>query len=1016
LCTACLLQAGGETLTGVGDGIAPDIALDIDAEAPTVLAPAGRTPAGVQAPDGPRLEPGQTFGPYRLGRLLGRGGMGEVYEAEDVDTGRRLALKILRARLRDADDRARFIYEGRLAASISHPHSVYIYGSEEIDGMPVITMELLPGGTLKDLVAARGPLTPSEAAAAVLDLIGGLDAANAAGILHRDIKPSNCFVDADGQVKVGDFGLSISTLARDAQVATVAGFQGTPQFAAPEQLLGRPLDARADIYAVGATLFYLLTGRPPFEAADLRDLVAQVTTAPPPSPRAQDPRVPARLAAVVMQCLAKAPQDRPATYAALAELLWPFSTTTAEPARPGLRLVAGIIDALVIALPFSVVSATTLRSAESGFRVTTDPPMTLATIVTGFLYYLALEGHWGASIGKRLTGLRVTGVMGAATWRQVAIRSAVFCSVGLPALLAVAVVGSADLVAYLTDHRMVAAAFSVSTPVLTALLFTTVRRSNGWAGVHGLLSGTRVVAGAAVTVRERLATSRGDGMRPAPIEAVRCGPFDIVGDLGETPGGRLLAGFDPVLRRPAWIRAVPAGTPPIGLSRRDLGRAGRLRWLAGRRNATENWDAFEAPDGAPIARVTETPHPWRVVKTWLVDLAGELSASALDGTLPELGANRVWIRADGRGLLLDFPAPGPASRPTPGGADVRRRDAEDIAPLPPVALLADVAARGLSGGEPGAPATSRVTGVPVSVAALLEYWQTHPLAPIADARQALIVAAAGPDEVQRWRRAVPIALATIPMLLVLAALVAALPTFRQMVTSARYEMYMLLTVVEDHETGAPNAKPAEYVDAVRTFLAGRYRRELTDQTSWTNVTVPARFRGLGPVASRVASSRPSVTQADVESAALLLDADLKTMAQSYESQLMPMIRRGSGIMAASLVAISGLFTFGCMIVSSLLSPGGVLTRFLGLAVVDARGVEISRGRAVARVLLAWSPLIVWLATLGTSPVRTMMASPGSPLVPALVVLAVMAAGATWTLTHPTRGPHDWLMRSRVAPR
>ena len=124
--------------------------------------------------------------------------MGEVYEAEHVDSGRRIALKVLRSRLQNADERARFLREGQLAASVSHPHTVYIFGSEEIAGMPVISMELLPGGTLKDRVAADGPLPPAEAVAAVLDIIGGLDAAQAAGILHRDIKPSNCFVDSDG--------------------------------------------------------------------------------------------------------------------------------------------------------------------------------------------------------------------------------------------------------------------------------------------------------------------------------------------------------------------------------------------------------------------------------------------------------------------------------------------------------------------------------------------------------------------------------------------------------------------------------------------------------------------------------------------------------------------------------------------------------------------------------------------------------------------------------------------------
>src|SRR5262249_43789590 len=148
------------------------------------------------------LIPGQVWGSYRIGRLLGRGGMGEVYEAEHAKTGRRLALKILRSRLQNADERARVLREGQLAASISHPHTVYIFGSEEISGTPVISMELTPGGTLKDRVAASGPLAPAEAAAAVLDIIGGLDAAQSAGILHRDIKPSNCFVDERGAVKV----------------------------------------------------------------------------------------------------------------------------------------------------------------------------------------------------------------------------------------------------------------------------------------------------------------------------------------------------------------------------------------------------------------------------------------------------------------------------------------------------------------------------------------------------------------------------------------------------------------------------------------------------------------------------------------------------------------------------------------------------------------------------------------------------------------------------------------------
>ena len=162
--------------------------------------------------DASRLAPGQRVGQYRIERLLGRGGMGEVYEAEHLEHGRRIALKVLSPGLSEAIDRAQFLREGQLAAAVNHPHLVYIYGSEDIAGMPAIAMELLPGGTLKERVEKEGPLAPIEAVDAMLQVVSGLEAAHDAGVLHRDIKPSNCFVDADGTVKVGDFGLAIPAL------------------------------------------------------------------------------------------------------------------------------------------------------------------------------------------------------------------------------------------------------------------------------------------------------------------------------------------------------------------------------------------------------------------------------------------------------------------------------------------------------------------------------------------------------------------------------------------------------------------------------------------------------------------------------------------------------------------------------------------------------------------------------------------------------------------------------------
>jgi serine/threonine protein kinase len=318
----------------------------LSADHATVLS-AGADPAAPARR--PALDPGAIFGSYRIERLLGRGGMGEVYQAEHLEHGRHVALKVLNQRLSGAGDRARFLVEGRLAASISHTNCVYVFGSEEIDGTPAITMELLPGGTLKDLVERDGPMDPGKAVDAVLQLVAGLEAAHAAGILHRDIKPSNCFVDADGAVKVGDFGLSISTERRGPD-PTARVFQGTPQYAAPEQIAGEALDVRADLYAVGATLYYLLTGAPPFDDRDLPTLIQKVRTEPPRSPRDLQPAVPPGLARIVLQLLAKRPDDRVPSYAALARQLHPYESAAPAAAGLGLRFSAGLIDHVLLTL------------------------------------------------------------------------------------------------------------------------------------------------------------------------------------------------------------------------------------------------------------------------------------------------------------------------------------------------------------------------------------------------------------------------------------------------------------------------------------------------------------------------------------------------------------------------------------------------------------------------------------------------------------------------------------------
>ena len=362
-------------------------------------------------PSHQELAPGEQFGRYQIIRLLGKGGMGAVYEAMELETGRRVALKVLSQKLESPEHRQRFLREGRLAASVNHPNTLYVYGAEEIDGTPVMAMELAPGGTLEERVQRDGPLPVSEAVDLVLDVISGLEAAQAAGVLHRDVKPSNCFLDADGTVKSGDFGLSISTTARDQTRVTQSDvFLGTPAFSSPEQLRGDQLDVRSDIYSVGVMLYYLLTGKLPFAGKQMVQLLATVLERPPPSPRQARPEIPRGLADVVLRCLAKQAAHRFASYEELRQALWPYRSAAPNPGTVGFRILASRIDYIVLllisaALPLLWVrDLATWQSHVDALSAAGTPGATVeVTLLSGcgeLLYFAVLEGIWGASAGR----------------------------------------------------------------------------------------------------------------------------------------------------------------------------------------------------------------------------------------------------------------------------------------------------------------------------------------------------------------------------------------------------------------------------------------------------------------------------------------------------------------------------------------------------------------------------------------------------------------------------------------
>ena len=276
----------------------------------------------VQAEPG-MLPAGATFaGRYEIKGVLGMGGMGVVYRAWDKELGELVAIKTLRMDAAQSEPAAleRFKQEIRLARKITHRNVVRTHDLGEVDGLYFITMEFVEGQSLKHLIQSRGPLPVAVVLTIGKQLCRALEVAHEQGVIHRDIKPQNLIVEPSGTLKVMDFG--IARLAKRSEGMTQAGMAvGTPEYMAPEQLLGADVDFRADVYATGAVLFESVTGRPPFVADSPITLVAKQLEESPPSPRSLNAEVPEALAALILRALNKDAADRPQSAALLFEEL-----------------------------------------------------------------------------------------------------------------------------------------------------------------------------------------------------------------------------------------------------------------------------------------------------------------------------------------------------------------------------------------------------------------------------------------------------------------------------------------------------------------------------------------------------------------------------------------------------------------------------------------------------------------------------------------------------------------------
>lgn len=297
---------------------------------------------------------GRALGPhYRVVRLIGRGGFAEVYEVVDTDLQRRLAVKVLRSDLPwSAATMSRFKQEARAIARLNHPNTVRIHFVGEGEGLAYYAMPYLEGRTVADLLKADGPLPVERALQVVEPVLEALQHAHDHGLVHRDVKPDNILIESgSGRPLLVDFGI-VKYLDGPAHLTEAGFIIGTPLYMSPEQALGsRSVDARSDLYGVGAVLFQLLTGAPPFEGTDSQEIVGRHISEPVPRASLSRDGVPPWIAGIVLRSMAKHPDDRFPSALAMLEAIRTAKAEAHAPAIDPVTLLSRADETPTAAMP-----------------------------------------------------------------------------------------------------------------------------------------------------------------------------------------------------------------------------------------------------------------------------------------------------------------------------------------------------------------------------------------------------------------------------------------------------------------------------------------------------------------------------------------------------------------------------------------------------------------------------------------------------------------------------------------
>jgi eukaryotic-like serine/threonine-protein kinase len=598
----------------------------------------------------------KTVGDYRLGRLLGSGGMGRVYEGLDP-SGQQVAVKILSPDWsRSPDSIERFRQEGAIASAINHPRCVFVRTAEADNGCPYIVMELMSGETLKDLVKKKGPVPYREALKLIADVAEGLDEAHSHGMIHRDVKPANCYLESSGRVKVGDFGLARSILG-DSELTRTGAFVGTPLYASPEQIRGTDLDERTDIYSLCATLFFLLTGRAPFESDNPTQVIARIVSDTPSSLSALIPEIPASVDRLVAKGLSRDPAKRFQSMSELRTAIDSVLNSGNLVVTLGRRVIAiaidlGLYSLISSAIIFAVVPHTILKDFRS-------PYLVFGSLPFWFSYLFFQEWLRGATIGKNLLRVAVVdaNTLERPKWHKVFVRTLAY----------IVLTGSAvDLLIWLAlgqpDVAIALLLHFVGYALGLAMMLSTFWTRSDHPLLQDWLSGTRVLEQSSVEsnplrmpdVNFELAASLDSETQNQQLPTA-FGRFVVRKQLSPT----IYFAEDPGLQRNVWIVVQDRNDANL-VNVKSTDRVTRLRHIQKGGDANILWDAYLAVDGAPLSFwvADNASLNWESTRSLLTQFCNEVLAAKTNDTLPQLTSlNQVWVTKRGQLVLLDFPLP-----------------------------------------------------------------------------------------------------------------------------------------------------------------------------------------------------------------------------------------------------------------------------------------------------------------------------------------------------------------------